>query len=135
MQAIFGTRSENLKTAMEEYMRSAGIVAPTPVASAPARVSAPVARNANLTGLDRAPVTAIVDALGGYSNIVRVEAVAITRLRVRVLDSARIRKADLETAAPGGVLVVADRLLHIVVGVHAEEYAEAIERLRSVAVG
>src|SRR5687767_10507916 len=135
MQAIFGTRSENLKTAMEEYMRSAGVVAPAPVASAPPRVSAPAARNADLTGLDRAPVTAIVEALGGYSNIVRVEAVAITRLRVRVLDSARIRKADLEKAAPDGVLVVADRLLHIVVGVHAEEYAVAIERLRGVAVG
>ena len=135
MQAIFGTRSENLKTEMDEYMRAAGVVAPAPVLAAPRREPVPAARNADLTGLDRAPVTAIVEALGGYTNIVRVEAVAVTRLRVRVLDSARIRKEDLEKAVPSGVLVVADRLLHLVVGVNAEQYAVAIERLRSVAVG
>jgi len=135
MQAIFGTRSENLKTEMDEYMRAAGVVASAPVLAAPRREPVPAARNADLTGLDRAPVTAIVEALGGYTNIVRVEAVAVTRLRVRVLDSARIRKEDLEKAVPSGVLVVADRLLHLVVGVNAEQYAVAIERLRSVAVG
>ncbi|HEU5185678.1 MAG TPA: PTS glucose transporter subunit IIBC [Gemmatimonadaceae bacterium] len=135
MQAIFGTRSENLKTEMDEYMRAAGVVAPAPVVSAPRREPVPAARNADLTGLDRAPVAAIVEALGGYNNIVRVEAVAVTRLRVRVLDSARIKREDLERAVPGGVLVVADRLLHLVVGVNAEQYAVAIERLRSVAVG
>ena len=135
MQAIFGTRSENLKTEMDEYMRAAGVVAPAPVLAAPRREPVPAAQNADLTGLDRAPVTAIVEALGGYTNIVRVEAVAVTRLRVRVLDSARIRKEDLEKAVPSGVLVVADRLLHLVVGVNAEQYAVAIERLRSVAVG
>src|SRR5687767_5265152 len=135
MQAIFGTRSENLKTAMDEYMRSAGAIAAPAAVAAPAARGAPAVVRVEPTAQDRARAATIVEALGGYSNIVRVEAVAITRLRVRVLDSARIRKADLEKAAPDGVLVVADRLLHIVVGVHAEEYAVAIERLRGVAVG
>ncbi len=43
MQAIFGTRSENLKTAMEEYMRGAGatVTAPPVVAPGPRTVCCP----------------------------------------------------------------------------------------------
>ena len=132
MQAIFGTRSENLKTAMEEYMRAGGTGATRPpVASPPAR-GAPTVVRVEPTAEDRARASAIVDALGGYENIAQVEPVAVTRLRVEVRDASRVRKPALEKAASGS-LSVSDRVLHIVVGQNAERYAAAMDMAGNVA--
>jgi PTS system glucose-specific IIC component len=126
MQAIFGTRSENLKTAMDEYMRAGGAGAPAPVVAAPARGQAPTVVRVEPTAADRARAAAIVEALGGQDNIVQVEPVALTRIRVEVRDPSRVRKAALENATDG-VLSASDRVLHIVAGQNAERYAAAIE--------
>jgi glucose PTS system EIICB or EIICBA component len=132
MQAIFGTRSENLKTAMEEYMRSAGaIAAPAAIAGPSARAATTVVR-VEPTAEDRARAVAIVEALGGHDNIVDVEPVALTRLRVEVRDASQVRKAALESAA-SGVLSVSDRVMHIVVGQNAaERFAAAMETAGSI---
>ena len=122
MQAVFGTRSENLKTAMEEYMRAGGMGAAAPVAVAPPRGPVPGAVRVEPTREDRARAATIVEALGGYDNIVRVEPVALTRLRVEVRNASAVKKAALD-----GVLTVSDRVLHVVVGQNAERYAAAIE--------
>jgi PTS system glucose-specific IIC component len=127
MQAIFGTRSENLKTAMEEYMRAGGVgAAATPVVSAPGGQEAPAVVRVEPTADDRARAAAIVEALGGYDNIAQVEPVAATRLRIEVREPSRVRKAALEKATDG-VLSVSDRVLHVVAGKNAERYAAAIE--------
>jgi PTS system glucose-specific IIC component len=127
MQAIFGTRSENLKTAMEEYMRAGGVgAATTPVVSAPGGQEAPAVVRVEPTADDRARAAAIVEALGGYDNIAQVEPVAATRLRIEVREPSRVRKAALEKATDG-VLSVSDRVLHVVAGKNAERYAAAIE--------
>lgn len=131
MQAVFGTRSENLKTAMEEYMRAGGTGARTPAVAAPSQ-GAPIVVRVEPTAEDRVRAAAIVDALGGYENIVRLEPVAVTRLRVEVRDASRVRKAALEKAS-AGVLSVSDRVLHVVVGQSAERYAAAIEAAGGVA--
>lgn len=124
MQAIFGTRSENLKTAMEEYMRAGGVGATAPVAAVPPPPRGPVpgAVRVEPTREDGARAAAIVEALGGYDNIVRIEPVALTRLRVEVRNASAVKKAALD-----GVLTVSDRVMHIVVGQNAERYAAAIE--------
>src|ERR671915_752986 len=68
MQAIFGTRSENLKTDMEEYLRAGGggrgaaTATPPPSARRP-----PPASEAS-----RVRAAALANALGGPGNIVRV---------------------------------------------------------------
>lgn len=134
MQAIFGTRSENLKTAMDEYMRAGGRGAPAP-AAAPMRGPEVSATRVEPTRDDRAKVAAIIEALGGRDNIVGMEPVALTRLRVEVRDPSRIRKAQLENAAVGGVLVVSDRVLHVVVGHAAERYAAALDGVTATAAG
>src|SRR5262245_52472412 len=85
-QAIFGTRSENLKTDMEEYMKSAGAAVAAPPVSTPRTVS----RAITLTPRHHARAAAIAAALGGNDNIESVEAVAITRLRVALGDEDRI---------------------------------------------
>ena len=127
MQAIFGTRSENLKTAMDEYMRAGGAGIAAPVAAASPRGPAPTVIRVEPTAEDRARAEAIVEALGGRDNIVQLEPVALTRLRVEVRDSARIRRAQLENVDRGGVLVASDRVFHVLVGPNAERYAAALE--------
>ncbi len=131
MQAIFGTRSENLKTAMDEYMRSVGAIAAPAAVAAPAARGAPAVVRVEPTAQDRARAATIVEALGGYDNIVQVEPVALTRLRVEVRDSSRVRKGALENAT-SGVLSASDRVVHVVVGQGAERYAAAIESAGSV---
>ena len=131
MQAVFGTRSENLKTAMEEYMRAGGTGARVPSVAAPSQ-GAPVVVRVEPTAEDRVRASAIVEALGGYANIAEIEPVALTRLRVEVRDASRVRKAALDKASTG-VLSVSDRVLHIVVGQNAERYAAAIEQAGGVA--
>jgi PTS system glucose-specific IIC component len=129
MQAIFGTRSENLKTEMDEYMRAGGGVASMAAPPAPTAPAA-AARRAEPTEADRANAAQIVEALGGHDNIVRLEPVALTRLRVEVRDPGRVNQGGLH-----GVLSVSDRVIHVIVGPAAERYAAAIERLRGVGVG
>jgi len=128
MQAIFGTRSENLKTDMEEYMRSAGAaVAAGPAVTAP-RVSTPgtVSRAVAVTPQHRTRAAAIAAALGGMDNIESVEAVAITRLRVSLRDAGRIDERALDRAGVTGMMHVADGLVHVIVGEDAEGYAAAL---------
>jgi len=55
----------------------------------------------------------------------------LTRLRVEVRDSSRVRKGALENAT-SGVLSASDRVVHVVVGQGAERYAAAIESAGSV---
>jgi PTS system glucose-specific IIC component len=122
MQAIFGTRSENLKTDMEEYMQSLGVAPSAPPASAAGRVS----RTVTLTGAERARGAKIAAALGGARNIVGAEPVALTRLRVEVRDPRRIDEAALAAAGVSGVWRVSERVVHLIVGDAAESDAAVL---------
>jgi PTS system glucose-specific IIC component len=134
MQAIFGTRSENLKTDMEEYMRSAGSgVVPTPAATSPARADG--GGKVTVTAAHRARASALLAALGGADNVVRVEPRALTRLRVEVRDARAIDESALERAGAAGVLRVSDTVVHVVVGEDAEGYAAALAGAVPVGAG
>jgi glucose PTS system EIICB or EIICBA component len=111
MQAIFGTRSENLKSDMEAYLRMVGSDAERPSAA-----DGEVARTAS----------ELVVGLGGASNIERVEAVALTRLRVIVLDGSAVRDDLLGAAGVYGVMRPARNTLHVLIGQRAAEYAAAM---------
>jgi PTS system glucose-specific IIC component len=127
MQAIFGTRSENLKTDMEEYMRSAGAVAAAPPVATPAAAAAsPAASCPVVTPVHRERAAALATGLGGVRNIARVEPVAITRLRVEVRDPPAVDEAALAAAGAMGVWRVADGVVHVIVGEDAEGYAAAL---------
>lgn len=131
MQAIFGTRSENLKTDMDEYLRAGGSpaagspVAPPgpPPAAKPERVEARPA----VTAEDRVRAGKLVAALGGPDNIVRAEPCALTRVRVEVREGGDVNQATLETAGVGGVLRVSDSILHLVMGERADAMAAALD--------
>ena len=126
LQAIFGTRSENLKSDMEEYLRSgaaepAAPAAPTPApAAAPARLSAPDAEALRAA-------SSIAVALGGPRNITSADACALTRVRVKVVDPALVNDAALRRTAVAGVMQVGGNVLHLIVGLKAHAIAAAIK--------
>lgn len=126
VQAIFGTRSENLKTDMDEYLRSGGAgAAPAPRAVAPAPGATTPVRIV-VTPAQRERAAALVAALGGEDNVTRVEAVALTRLRVELRDARAIDEAALRRAGGMGVWRLADNVVHVIVGEDAATLAAAL---------
>jgi PTS system glucose-specific IIC component len=127
-QAIFGTRSENLKTDMEEYLGAGGAPAVPPAAEPipPAPPQAGPRRHDPQVIAARAQ--AFVRALGGADNIRQVDAAARTRLRVLVVDDARVDQPALREAGAHGVLVAEPGVVHVLVGLGAEEYVPALRQ-------
>ena len=124
MQAIFGTRSENLKTEMQDYLKTAGpeadeIEAPSPVHAPPAAGVISKLRDPDAAR----KVATWLTALGGPSNIERVDACAETRLRVVVRDDTRINETALRNAGIDAVIRLAGRTLHLLAGLNADQYA------------
>jgi PTS system glucose-specific IIC component len=125
LQAIFGTRSENLKSDIEAYLRATGAdLAASTAASVPA---APAPRPSNVPDADvmRAGAS-IAEALGGARNIVSAEACALTRVRVQVRDTALVNEDALRRAGVAGVMRLDGALLHLIVGPKADVLAAAV---------
>jgi PTS system glucose-specific IIC component len=125
MQAIFGTRSDNLKTDMEEYLKTAGAEAELsdeaaseisyqPTGGATVRLRDPMAPE---------KARGIIDGLGGPDNIVKVDAVAETRLRVKLRDTSVVDETVLTDSGVAGVAVIGDGTLHLLAGLNADQYA------------
>ena len=125
MQAIFGTRSENLKTDMEEYIRSSGIER-RGVEAAVAAKSSSASHTTVVTKAHRERARAIAAAVGGLDNIECAEAVALTRLRLELTDPAAVDDKALHAAGASGVWPMANGVVHLIVGEDAAGYAEAL---------
>ncbi|HSJ59985.1 MAG TPA: PTS glucose transporter subunit IIBC [Jiangellaceae bacterium] len=136
MQAIFGTRSENLKTDMEEYLATAGPEAELTEASVRDVEYEPKEIKPKLRDPE-APQKArdFIAGLGGGGNITKVEECAETRLRVIVADEVEIDEAALHSAGVAAVLRLGDGMLHLLVGLNADQYAaEMLGQLADTAV-
>ena len=70
----------------------------------------------------------IVDALGGFDNIIEIEP-CITRLRCELEDGSLVDQAALKSAGANGVLLQGDAV-QVIVGPNADTIAEDIEDLR-----
>ena len=70
----------------------------------------------------------IVDALGGFDNIVEIEP-CITRLRCELEDGSLVDEAALKAAGAHGVVKLGE-IVQVVVGHNADTIAEDIEDLR-----
>jgi PTS system glucose-specific IIC component len=125
VQAIFGTQSENLKTDMQEYLRSAGPEADEGEAASPVSAPAPAGLAPPVRDPDAArKASAYIAALGGKANIVRVDACAETRLRLVVHDKAQVAEARLESEGISAVVTLDNgKTLHLLVGLNADQYA------------
>ncbi|WP_348946578.1 PTS glucose transporter subunit IIBC [Chitinibacter sp. FCG-7] len=117
MQAIFGTRSENLKTDMEMYIKQGGIqlnvAGNTPVAQF--AVASKTAIN-----------PALQTALGGAANIRSAVPMAATRVRVELADAKLLDLAALKTQGIEAVAPLADGVVHLIVGDRAEQIAGSL---------
>ena len=130
LQAIFGTQAENMKTAMEEYLKTAGpeadLTKPPPIV---VTSSATVATPIEVADPEMSKRGAqFIAALGGAANIEEIESCAETRLRLKVHDEASVDEAALRDAGAWGLMRVAGRTMHLLVGLHAERYANEMKR-------
>jgi PTS system glucose-specific IIC component len=124
VQAIFGTQSENLKTEMEEYLKTAGPEADQD--EAPSPVHPPAA--AGVVSKLRDPAAAEkaaewIAGLGGPDNIERIDHCAETRLRVVLHDETKVDEASLAGTGIEAVVRFPAKTLHLLVGLNADQYA------------
>jgi PTS system glucose-specific IIC component len=130
VQAIFGTLSENMKTDMQEYLKTAGSeadLAPggTPVVEAGAPVAAAAGSSQSPTP-QTARAEKIRAALGGAANIKKLEALAATRLRVVLSDASRLDTAALKAAGVPATQSLSNGEVDLIVGLEAENLAGAM---------
>jgi len=124
MQAIFGPRSENLKTEMEVYLKSAGPEADEMEAPSPVKASPPLGMQPPLRDPDAArTAAAYIAALGGADNIVRVAACAETRLRIVVHEDGKVGESALRAQGIAAVVRLEGGVLHLLAGLNADQYA------------
>jgi PTS system glucose-specific IIC component len=124
VQAIFGTQSENLKTEMQEYLKTAGpeadqVEEPSPVKAPPPAGLKPPVRDPDAAR----KAAAYIAALGGKANIVRVDACAETRLRLVVRDDAKVNEPDLKAGGIAAIVNLGSHTLHLLAGLNADQYA------------
>jgi glucose PTS system EIICB or EIICBA component len=133
VQAIFGTRSENLKGDMEDYLRAGGAdLAAPPPQSAPAAPVRPVSTSASDPEMLRAAAS-IATALGGPGNIASADACAMSRVRVKVVDPALVNEAALGQRPIAGVMRLERNVLHLIVGPKAADLASAVTSTLAIA--
>lgn len=133
VQAIFGPRSENLKTDMTDYLKVAGPEADEPYRADPAEAAAAAAESAAMPKLERDPeaakkMQAAIAALGGASNIREVDEVALTRLRLQLADDQAIDEAALRQTGIEDMMHLPNNILHLLVGLNADQYADEMKK-------
>jgi PTS system glucose-specific IIC component len=123
VQAIFGTRSDVLKTEIGEYLKVAGpeadeVEAPSPIKAPEQAGIQPKLRDP----LAAEKASALIKALGGKANIQRVDACAETRLRV-VTTNGALDEAALRVAGVEAIVKLPDHVVHLLTGLNADQYA------------
>lgn len=128
MQAIFGTRSENLKTDMEDYLANrAGAEADQ--TSAPEPSATPTEeqpRELVASAEDAARVDQMIAAIGGPDNVTNLQCVARTRLRITFKDRAAVDEVALAEAGVSAVMWQDDSTATLLVGTRAEACAQLL---------
>jgi PTS system glucose-specific IIC component len=69
----------------------------------------------------------VIAALGGASNIQRVDACAETRLRLVVGNEGSVDEGALQAAGVTGVMRLANHTLHLIIGLNADQYAAEMQ--------
>jgi PTS system glucose-specific IIC component len=124
VQAIFGTQSGNLKTDMEEYLKTAGPEADQAESPSPVKAPAHAGIQPALRDPDAArKANAFLAAVGGKENVVRVDACAETRLRLVVRDGNRIDETPLKAAGIVAVVKIDNATYHLLSDLNADQYA------------
>jgi glucose PTS system EIICB or EIICBA component len=131
VQAVFGPLSDNLKTDMQEYLGTAG-TGPD-ARGAPPRISSgdAVPTPAAAAEPGNADVAeSLLAALGGLGNVLRLEPIALTRLRIELAEGGKFDEAAARRAGVSGVMHAAPGVLHLIVGERADQLAVALKAQR-----
>ena len=125
VQAIFGTQSENLKTDMQEYLKTAGPEADEVEAASPARASAPAGVQPpfaiRMRRAKPAP-TSLPSAARRTSS--RWKPAQRLALRLVVRDQAQVREAALKSEGIAAVVKLDQgKTIHLLAGLNADQYA------------
>jgi PTS system glucose-specific IIC component len=123
VQAIFGTRSDVLKTEIADYLKTAGAEADEVEAASPIKAPSQAGIQPKLRDpLAAEKARALITALGGKANIERVDACAETRLRV-VTAKGAVNEAALKAAGVEAIVNLPERVVHLLTGLNADQYA------------
>ncbi|MBF0544229.1 MAG: PTS glucose transporter subunit IIBC [Candidatus Riflebacteria bacterium] len=134
IQAIFGTQSENLKTDMDEYLKTAGSEAE--LAPETIKTGKLVLEEKKIEKIESDPdiprkAKALLAALGGPENISYLEACAETRIRVVLKFSEKCDEKSLSEAGVRAIMKFPKGLFHLIIGLNADEYAAKIKFLKA----
>ena len=129
LQVVFGPISENLKTDMEEFMRSGGggVAAQPPVAAQPLKAPQAASPAAPIAAIAPAQAEALCRALGGSGNILSAKLAAGTRLAVNLSRPGQMQVEALKALGVRGVVPIAADRLHLFLGPTAPAYAAALQ--------
>jgi PTS system glucose-specific IIC component len=130
VQAVFGTLSEHLKTNMEDYLRASGAsaaAAPAPAARRPALAAARAPVPAAASPASPETAARLLTALGERANVRELQAIAHTRVRVRLADPGRFDEAAAKRAGVVAVMKAAPGVLHLIVGDEAGQLARLMQ--------
>jgi PTS system glucose-specific IIC component len=132
VQAIFGTRSEQLKHEMAAAMQGGAAVQAAVVHGAVARgADAPApAPRAEVSVADAPAAAALLAALGGSANVAGADAVAHTRLRLTLADPSRLDEPALAALGARAVQRLDGNIVHIIVGPAAAAWAARLASTR-----
>jgi PTS system glucose-specific IIC component len=109
---------------MQDYLKTAGAEADEIEESSPVKTPPPAGIKPPLRDPDAArKANAYIAALGGKSNIVRVDACAETRLRLVVRDGGQVREAALKAEGIADVVKLDGKVIHLLAGLNADQYA------------
>jgi PTS system glucose-specific IIC component len=124
VQAIFGPKSGNLKTDMEAFLESA--VAPNITESNKTAKAKPIDKIDPAQYIDQAKW--IKEALGGAHNLISLQAVAKTRLRVELKDESILNLEKLEAKAGVQATVsIGPKVYHLIIGHQAEQLSNLLK--------
>ncbi|WP_437580028.1 N-acetylglucosamine-specific PTS transporter subunit IIBC [Sorangium sp. So ce887] len=124
LQVILGPMAESIAREMRELRDGAPAAAPQP--------GAPAAQPAMQPGAPAAQPAMQIErwlaALGGAANVRSVEGFSSGRVRVELADVDTVDDAALEAADVMGVMRLPNRVVHLLVGPEAPQYAAALAR-------
>ncbi|MFN8607399.1 MAG: glucose-specific PTS transporter subunit IIBC [Vulcanimicrobiota bacterium] len=121
LQAIYGTRSENIKTDIEAILAGRG----QQVARQAESGLTPVAEQAQPLPADQAEKLRL--ALGGSANILESSHVGVTRLRLRLKQADLIEMSVLQELGARDVQTFAGNLVHVLVGPESARWSATLE--------
>ncbi|MBF0442548.1 MAG: PTS transporter subunit EIIC, partial [Oligoflexales bacterium] len=114
LQAIFGTKSENLKTDIEEYLR--GNTSRTDAVEVGEASEKP----------DDASAEQILDAMGGRENITSLQTMAQTRIHIQVVNSGNVQKDKIPPSFT--LMQLEDGKFHLIVGFKADAIEKNLKK-------